>query len=93
LADAEGADVIVTVCPLCQMNLEAYQDKAIKAGGTALPVLYLTQLMGLALGLDQDAMQFDKNLTLTRDVRKNIETKAWAEDPMSEKEEAAGMNG
>jgi heterodisulfide reductase subunit B len=92
LADAEGSDAIVTVCPLCQMNLEAYQDKATKAGGTALPVLYLTQLMGLALGLDQDAMQLDKNLTLTRDVRKNIETKAWAEDLMSEKEEAAGMN-
>ncbi len=94
LADAEGADAIVTVCPLCQMNLEAYQDKAVKAGGKALPVLYLTQLMGLALGLDQEGMQLDKTLTLSATVRKNIATRAWAEpEPESEDEETAGVNG
>lgn len=93
LADADGADAIVTVCPLCQMNLEAYQDKAVKAGGKALPVLYLTQLMGLALGLDQDAMQLEKNLTLTAGVRKNIETRGWAEPEPENEEETAGVNG
>ena len=93
LADAEGADAIVTVCPLCQMNLEAYQDKAVKAGGKAVPVLYLTQLMGLALGLDQKAMQFDKNLTLTPSVRKDITTRAWAVPEPETEAETAGTNG
>ena len=93
LADAEGADAIVTVCPLCQMNLEAYQDKAVKAGGRAVPVLYLTQLMGLALGLGQEAMQFEKNLTLTASVRRDMETRAWAVAEPENKAETAGMNG
>ena len=93
LADAEGADAIVTVCPLCQMNLEAYQDKAVKAGGKAVPVLYLTQLLGLALGLDQEAMQLEKNLTLTASVRKDMATRAWAVSEAENEVETAGMNG
>lgn len=92
LSDADGADAIVTVCPLCQMNLEAYQDKAGKAGGKPLPVLYLTQLMGLALGLDQEAMQLDRNLTLSAAVRKDIATRAWAEPEPETEEETAGVN-
>lgn len=92
LADAEGADAIVTVCPLCQMNLEAYQDKAAKEGGTAVPVLYLTQLMGLSLGLSQDAMQLEKNLTLTARVRDNISVRVWAAPDPAEGE-TAGASG
>lgn len=93
LLDAEGADAIVTVCPLCQMNLEAYQDKAAKAGAKPLPVLYLTQLMGLALGLDQDVMQLNRNLTLTGAVRRDIAARAWAGPEPETEEETAGMNG
>lgn len=78
LADAEGADAIVTVCPLCQMNLEAYQAQSRKFGGRSVPILYLTQLMGLAFGLDAEAVLLDKNLTVSPSVRKSIEDKAWA---------------
>ncbi len=48
-----GADCIVTVCPLCYVNLEAYQDRASQAIGKTLyiPVLFFTQLMGLAMGM------------------------------------------
>jgi heterodisulfide reductase subunit B len=46
-----GADVIVTTCPLCQINLEGYQDKVKKGNGNKeIPVLFFTQLLGLALG-------------------------------------------
>lgn len=92
LRDADGADAIVTVCPLCQMNLEAYQGKAVKEGGKAVPVLYLTQLMGLALGLDQKDMQLEKNLTMTSTVRNNIATRAWAEPEPETEAETAGAN-
>lgn len=49
----KGADCIITACPLCQMNLEAYQAAVSKAMGAELriPVIYFTQLMGVAFGL------------------------------------------
>jgi heterodisulfide reductase subunit B len=47
-----GADIIATTCPLCQINLECYQRHVNRMFGTAfaLPTVYFTQLMGLALG-------------------------------------------
>lgn len=51
-AEAAGADVIATACPLCQINLEAYQREVNHEHGTdfKMPIMYFTQLMGLALG-------------------------------------------
>ncbi|MBI5394323.1 MAG: CoB--CoM heterodisulfide reductase iron-sulfur subunit B family protein [Verrucomicrobia bacterium] len=48
-----GADVIATACPLCQVNLECYQDQVNAQFGTnfSVPVFYFTQLMGLAMGI------------------------------------------
>ncbi len=45
--------MIVTACPLCQVNLECYQKQVNKEFGTNfnMPVMYFTQLMGLALGI------------------------------------------
>ncbi len=53
-ATTNGADCIVTVCPLCQTNLDAYQRRVNSKFHThyKLPVLFFTQLVGLALGLD-----------------------------------------
>lgn len=46
-----GADVIATICPLCQFNLDGYHDQIAKRwGAVRLPTVYFTQLMGLALG-------------------------------------------
>jgi heterodisulfide reductase subunit B len=48
-----GADVIATACPLCQVNLECYQQEVNRELGTdlSIPILYFTQLMGMALGI------------------------------------------
>ena len=48
-----GADCLATVCPLCQFNLECYQDTIQRELGAnvALPIVYLTQLIGQAFGL------------------------------------------
>lgn len=53
-ATNHGAQIISTVCPMCAMNLEAYQHRINKALGTSfdVPVVYLTQLMAVAFGLD-----------------------------------------
>ena len=60
----EGADCIVTVCPLCQMNLESYQGQVSKELGQPLhmPVLYLTQLLGLAFGLPEKELGLKHNI-------------------------------
>lgn len=46
------ADVLVTVCPMCQLNLDAYQVEMNKHFRTdyEIPILFVTQLMGLAFG-------------------------------------------
>ncbi len=52
-AEKNGAHVIATACPLCQVNLECYQEQVNEEFGTdfKLPILYFTQLLGLALGI------------------------------------------
>jgi heterodisulfide reductase subunit B len=56
-ATARGADVIAVACPMCLLNLDAYQDKINAAFKTSykMPIMYFTQLMGLAFGLDKRA--------------------------------------
>jgi heterodisulfide reductase subunit B len=47
------SDVIATICPLCQINVEVYQKQANREYGTnySVPAVYFTQLLGLALGI------------------------------------------
>ncbi len=70
----DGADVIVTVCPMCQMNLDGYQGQALRAGGVGRPVtiLYLSQLIGLAMGLPENQTLMDKNLVVTDGFRSKL---------------------
>jgi heterodisulfide reductase subunit B len=53
-----GADMIVTPCPVCQMNVEVYQDQINETHGTKfkMPVVYYSTLMSVAYGRSaQDA--------------------------------------
>ena len=67
LLAARGADCIVTVCPMCQMNLEAFQKRVSGTHGEdlSISVLYLPQLMGFALGLPAEALQLNLTLAFT----------------------------
>ena len=58
-----GADIIVTACPLCQFNLDGKQDamKANHSDMKEMPVVYFTQLLGIALGMDVENVKFDSN--------------------------------
>lgn len=62
-ARARGANVIATICPLCQFNLEAYQGKMKGLYGeeVSLPAVYLTQLVGIALGLKPKQLGLQRN--------------------------------
>jgi heterodisulfide reductase subunit B len=60
-----GAKLVSTVCPMCAMNLEMYQDRINKKYGTNLdvPIVYLTQLMAVAFGLDlKKGAALDRNV-------------------------------
>ena len=52
-AATEGADCVVTPCPLCQMQLDMFQKEAkeVVGGGKDMPILHMSQLVGLALGI------------------------------------------
>lgn len=53
-AAAYSADIIVAACPMCQLNLDAFQPGMNRyyKSNYAMPILYFTQLMGLAFGMD-----------------------------------------
>ena len=62
LATQLGVDAVIVACPLCQMNLDLRQPQASKEMGTSfnLPVLYFTQMMGIAFGLDHKDLGLGK---------------------------------
>lgn len=55
----KGAQIICTLCPLCQFNV----DSTPKGPGFEIPVIFFTQLMGLAFGLSKKDLEFHKLLT------------------------------
>jgi len=63
-ADQYKADMMVTVCPMCQMNLDAYQGEMNRYFHTSykMPIMYFTQLMGLAFGLPAKELGFGLEL-------------------------------
>jgi heterodisulfide reductase subunit B2 len=65
MAADEGAECLVVACPLCQANLDIRQAQVNKEYGLHidLPVLYFTQLIGLALGISHKELGLDKLMT------------------------------
>ncbi|OGO48727.1 MAG: hypothetical protein A2W34_05140 [Chloroflexi bacterium RBG_16_64_32] len=69
-AEEKGADCMVTPCPLCHMNLDGVQPQAGEQRGTRIrmPVLHMTQLIGLALGIDPPDLGFDRHTVSVKGV-------------------------
>ena len=63
-ADNYEADIMATLCPMCQMNLDAYQNETNQHFGTnfQMPIVFFTQLMGLAFGLEPKELGFGTEL-------------------------------
>lgn len=70
-----GAQWLITACPLCQTNLDAYQALVNRQFKTSydLPVLFFTQLMGLAFGLGHRALGLEKSVVSP----KKLLTQEW----------------
>jgi heterodisulfide reductase subunit B len=61
----QGIQALVDVCPWCHKMFDSRQTKAgeIVAAKLDIPVLYLTQLLGIALGVPKEKLGFDLNLS------------------------------
>jgi heterodisulfide reductase subunit B len=69
-ADRRGADLLATVCPMCQMNIDAYQGEMNRHFGTRyhVPILFFTQLIGLAFGVEPRELGIGAEIVSARDV-------------------------
>ncbi len=75
-ARAAGAEAVVVGCPMCHSNLDMRQAAMNKGqpGADALPVLYVTELVGLALGLDPKAMGMHRHYVSTQPLLDRLQT-------------------
>jgi heterodisulfide reductase subunit B len=76
-AQRRGANVLATVCPLCQFNLDAYQrDMSSKFEPVHMPIVYFTQLMGLAFGMDAKTLGLQRGIISMEPLLKKQEVAA-----------------
>jgi len=73
-AKQAGADAVMLACPLCHMALDMYQSRAARAVGQPLsmPVLFFTQVIGLAVGLSPDDLGFKRHMVSPKHVLTSI---------------------
>ena len=69
-AQQDKADCIAVTCPLCQINLDAYQARINKYYKTdfRIPIVYFTQLMGLAFALESKQLGLQRCIVPATDV-------------------------
>ncbi len=77
LTDARrsGADYMCTACPYCQLQFGRTQEMLVseRNGVQPLPAILFTQLLGLCLGLDLQALGLEKNEMNGRDITKFLQ--------------------
>ncbi len=64
------ADMILCMCPMCQLNLDAYQSRVNGFFKTnfQVPIVFFTQVLGLAFGLPPEKLGFGKEIVPARPV-------------------------
>lgn len=69
-----GADCIVTPCPLCHLNLDSRQPEVEQVIGAklGLPVLHLSQLVALSLGVSAKELGLDRHIVSTRSLLEKL---------------------
>jgi succinate dehydrogenase / fumarate reductase cytochrome b subunit len=70
-----GADAMVTPCPLCHLSLDAWQQKLERQTGRRfeLPIFHLSQLVGVAAGLEESELKFKRHVVSMRPVLERLE--------------------
>ena len=70
-----GADAMVTPCPLCHLSLDAWQSKLEAQTGESfrMPILHLSQLVGVAAGLEESELKFKRHVVPVDDMLEKVE--------------------
>lgn len=93
-ADERGAHLMATVCPMCQMNIDAYQNEMNHFFGTDyhMPILFFTQLMGLAFGREPGELGIGTELVSSRNALANIDVEVPVEqEPSAPRKKHEGL--
>ena len=63
-AKACGAEAVAVACPLCQVNLDGRQTEILRkrSDWQSIPVIFLSQLVGRAIGVDDKELGLKKHL-------------------------------
>ena len=74
-ATEAGADAMVTPCPLCHLSLDAWQSKLRAKTGRdfAMPILHLSQLIGVAAGLRDSELKFKRHVVSVEPVLDKVQ--------------------
>lgn len=93
-ADDRGAQMMATVCPMCQMNIDAYQNEMNHYFHTDyhMPILFFTQLMGLAFGRDPKELGIGVELVSSRNAMAHIGVEVpVTQEPAAPKKKNEGL--
>lgn len=93
-ADQYKTDIMVTVCPMCQMNLDAYQHETNAYFNThyKMPIVFFTQMIGLAFGMDPKQLGFGLELVSPKEALNKIGLEApEPEVPQPKRKKATGL--
>ncbi len=76
-AKEKGADLLVTPCPLCHLNLDGQQPDAAKVlkKDIGVPIFHLPQLLGLAFGFEPDQLRLNHHVVPTKGALEKVELK------------------
>jgi heterodisulfide reductase subunit B len=74
MAKSSGADCIAVSCPMCQVNLDLRQQDIKKQMGNdyQMPIVYITQLLGIALGISSKKLGFNKLIVPAKSVLEKV---------------------
>ncbi len=73
-AVVRGANCFVTTCPMCQLNLDAYEQKIGERYGISerLPVYFITELIGISMGIEAAELQIDRHFVESIELLKGL---------------------
>jgi succinate dehydrogenase / fumarate reductase cytochrome b subunit len=76
-AKEKGADLLVTPCPLCHLNLDGQQPDAARVlkKDIGVPIFHLPQLLGLAFGMDPAELRLNHHVVPTKGALEKVELK------------------
>ena len=80
-AARKGAEAIVTICPLCQFNLDVYQTEIARQSKEKfdMPILYFTQVLAWALGAGERQLGLGRSIAGRSLIRRWFAARAEAE--------------